>query len=443
MVKKVLQLLPRVLDVNRFTQARVQEIKQLVDDLDDSGKLGEAAQARNIRRRARSFRGRNHRYRENQKKKKNKKQQLSGLKRKRQDLDDLKAQDSNVEEIEVQDAMEQEEFSNRRMRRRPAKMNQQILDQGKQQDQFEKLQNQPESTHCLKLETHVWHAKRFEMVKRWGYVMSNHLFGAGAGSRSLLQKFNKGAILHDASYWNPISFQVQNQQHWEVAVQILRDYLEESDVLFSELNSYRFSAGRSVWKNNIQNLGQVIYIVTQHNAFHRQILLFAHPACFVQIHSHLKSLMEKGGGVISCFGKMKLIQVLGAKSKQVVEDCLQVGDQTNHNSNSTNSSRYQLTYVEMCDPRMVKAQNGSLYFSDTIAKNSVNNTKRLTSFGAIAECGPPLSDNIINNYISQKRNQELGIQNTSDGCLIDDDDDDYHLQFPAIILSHLQDNLQK
>ncbi|THU44046.1 hypothetical protein C4D60_Mb02t03240 [Musa balbisiana] len=58
---------------------------------------------------------------------------------------------------------------------------------------------------CTKrLRTHLWHAKRFTMLKRWGFYLPLGLHGRGRGSRAALKWFKYGALLHDASYCLPI-----------------------------------------------------------------------------------------------------------------------------------------------------------------------------------------------------------------------------------------------
>ncbi|GLC46043.1 hypothetical protein PLESTB_001024500 [Pleodorina starrii] len=51
-----------------------------------------------------------------------------------------------------------------------------------------------------RLETHVWHARRMAMERRWGHVLASHAAGRGRGSRSLLAQLRVGALLHDSSY---------------------------------------------------------------------------------------------------------------------------------------------------------------------------------------------------------------------------------------------------
>ncbi|KAI4998983.1 hypothetical protein ZWY2020_054847 [Hordeum vulgare] len=55
-----------------------------------------------------------------------------------------------------------------------------------------------------RLRTHLWHAKRFAMARRWGFVLPIGSHGSGRGSRAVLKWLKNGTIVHDASYFIPI-----------------------------------------------------------------------------------------------------------------------------------------------------------------------------------------------------------------------------------------------
>ena len=56
------------------------------------------------------------------------------------------------------------------------------------------------STTTRRLETHIWHAKRFEMEQRWGYVLPKQRPGRGRGWRAALKGARDATVVHDASY---------------------------------------------------------------------------------------------------------------------------------------------------------------------------------------------------------------------------------------------------
>ena len=51
-----------------------------------------------------------------------------------------------------------------------------------------------------RLETHLWHAKRFEMRRRWGVVAAERRPGRGRGWRSFDRHARTAAVAHDASH---------------------------------------------------------------------------------------------------------------------------------------------------------------------------------------------------------------------------------------------------
>lgn len=58
-----------------------------------------------------------------------------------------------------------------------------------------------------RLVTHVWHAKRFKMTKKWGYYLPLGFLGRGRGSRAVLKTSKSSALLHDASYFSAVQLE--------------------------------------------------------------------------------------------------------------------------------------------------------------------------------------------------------------------------------------------
>lgn len=58
-----------------------------------------------------------------------------------------------------------------------------------------------------RLVMHVWHAKRFKMIKKWGYYLPLGFFGRGRGSRAVLKWSKSRALLHDASYFSAVQLE--------------------------------------------------------------------------------------------------------------------------------------------------------------------------------------------------------------------------------------------
>ena len=53
-----------------------------------------------------------------------------------------------------------------------------------------------------RLTSHDWHAKRFEMVERWGHILPQGR--RDAGFKAALRWASEGCVAHDASYWMPL-----------------------------------------------------------------------------------------------------------------------------------------------------------------------------------------------------------------------------------------------
>ena len=57
-----------------------------------------------------------------------------------------------------------------------------------------------DAAHWRRLETHAWHAKRFALVRRWGWRLPLGAPGKGRGWRETMRRAAEGALAHDASY---------------------------------------------------------------------------------------------------------------------------------------------------------------------------------------------------------------------------------------------------
>ena len=64
---------------------------------------------------------------------------------------------------------------------------------------FSETKNETQK-HWRRLETHVWHAKRFEMTHKHGWALPKGVPGKGHGARSLVKRSLSKTIAHDASY---------------------------------------------------------------------------------------------------------------------------------------------------------------------------------------------------------------------------------------------------
>ena len=60
--------------------------------------------------------------------------------------------------------------------------------------------NAATETHWRRLETHAWHAKRFALVRRWGWALPLGAPGRGRGWRETMRRAAESVIAHDASH---------------------------------------------------------------------------------------------------------------------------------------------------------------------------------------------------------------------------------------------------
>ncbi|KAL4519794.1 hypothetical protein Ndes2526B_g01637 [Nannochloris sp. 'desiccata'] len=205
--------LPRAIDPNKFASAREPEVIAITEALKKSElgtRYGIDGIPRHLRRRTRSHNSYTHRRRPNATK---------------------QAILQNQMEVELQPSttapttpsqQAQPPFSNRKMRRRPAKLATDCLSKASwSQAEIEDYKEVKEIDNDMiqdspppsptpppppprRLESHLWHAKRLSIVPTWnGWVLPEGEFGRGRGTRAFVRKLSTGAVIHDASYWCP------------------------------------------------------------------------------------------------------------------------------------------------------------------------------------------------------------------------------------------------
>lgn len=161
----------RALDVLAFAGARATEVRATVDTVQDHPEIGPGGlegSHRGNRRRANSHKPR-----------------LSNRRR------------PNAKRQKAKQEPGEDSFpNNRNMRRR----------RGRLQERIEREFRDPNerSDRSLRLVTHRWHAKRFEMETKWNVKVPKHVLGKGKGIKSVLRATRTKAVLHDASYVFPI-----------------------------------------------------------------------------------------------------------------------------------------------------------------------------------------------------------------------------------------------
>ncbi|XP_022727953.1 ribonucleases P/MRP protein subunit POP1 isoform X2 [Durio zibethinus] len=206
-----------------------------------------------------------------------------------------------------------------------------------------------------RLRTHVWHAKRFTMTKRWGFYLPLGLQGRGRGSRAVLRWFKQGVLVHDASY--NVAVQLEGPEDSLMAV--LQMVLVPSPPVQSEGVSDSVLSGitygtamlHHVGAPSSQPIAPVTYMWRPHqeskeddndnyldvvecndpcrNGYHscfRQLWLWIHASGFSEGYYALncacqKQMIERGI-TINCFsreGQLAKLELNGSKAFQLLQ----------------------------------------------------------------------------------------------------------------------------
>ncbi|GMJ09230.1 similar to yeast POP1 [Hibiscus trionum] len=301
---------PRKINLQKFAESRAAELESLHSTV--SARLNNDFRSRrNKRRRTTAF--------DNQ----------ASKKRNRKRLRLIKVDKSNVSGLGTEQKKNESPVP-RRVRRRM------------------ELKKNPESGFVTsgdgtkRLRTHVWHAKRFTMAKRWGFYLPLGLHGRGRGSRAVLRWFKQGVLLHDASY----NLAVQLEGPEDSLVAILEMVLVPSTSVKSDGVSGSVLSGVTYETAMLHHVGapysQPIAPVTYMWRPHRQskeddnnncyrscffqLWVWIHASAFSEGYDALKcacqKLMIDRGITINCFsreGQLAKLELIGCKAFQLLQ----------------------------------------------------------------------------------------------------------------------------
>ncbi|KAK1279339.1 hypothetical protein QJS04_geneDACA004587 [Acorus gramineus] len=228
------------------------------------------------------------------------------------------------------------------------------------------LRENPEVGFCRsgdgtrRLRTHLWHAKRFEMAKLWGFYLPLGLHGRGRGSRAVLKWQKTGALIHDASYY--CAAQLEGPE--DSLMNILRMTMVPSpisveeisrDVLYgicyesAMLHHVEAPASRLIapvtymWRPFSRGHGNMDVDIDQNNVPNgssrpsgredldssRQLWVWIHAAAFTEGFHALTSACHKEnhekGACISCVsldGQLARLDLMGLKATQILQNIL-------------------------------------------------------------------------------------------------------------------------
>ncbi|KAJ9558994.1 hypothetical protein OSB04_013608 [Centaurea solstitialis] len=213
------------------------------------------------------------------------------------------------------------------------------------------LKKNPQSGFCTsgdgtkRLRTHVWHAKRFTMTKRWGFHLPLGLHGRGRGSRALLKWLKNGAVVHDASYHSAIQLEGSQGSLLSILSTVMTPFSSQDsgNVLSGDIyaSSMLHHAGAPnlgpiapviyMWRPNQQSTDADADADADSNGTIRQLWIWIHAAAITDGYNALKSACESQGkinedvAVVSCTsleGQLGTLEVMGSKASQLLRKIL-------------------------------------------------------------------------------------------------------------------------
>nr|BBF89698.1 ribonucleases P/MRP protein subunit POP1 containing protein-like [Oryza sativa f. spontanea] len=309
---------PRQLDVRRFAAARAGELRSLHESV--SARLaGRLTQPRSARRRTTGH--------------------LPSNKRRRRRSRDAEAADGTEEE---------EGRPSRRVRRRRELA-------GNPAEGFSAA-----GDGARRLRTHLWHAKRFSMERRWGFVLPIGAHGRGRGSRTVLKWLKNGTVVHDASYFTPVELDGPEDSLLSIVRMVLHPSPQDKTPGLKHLHGqvmrgvcYENAMLCRVGCPHLEIVGPVTYmwrpflreggeletedvdlsnsqiISDERNSLRRQLWIWIHPSALSEGLETLRAAchqqMQESGDTISCCsleGKMARLEVMGSNAMQSLKSIL-------------------------------------------------------------------------------------------------------------------------
>ncbi|KAL6907812.1 hypothetical protein ACP4OV_001982 [Aristida adscensionis] len=211
-----------------------------------------------------------------------------------------------------------------------------------------------------RLRTHLWHAKRFAMERRWGFVLPVGAHGRGRGSRSVLKRLKNGTVIHDASYFVPIELDGpedsllsilgmimcpspadKTTDPEDLQDQVMRGVCYENAMLCDIGTPHSQIVGpvTYMWRPFLRENGELVtegdlsnshsFDEERNSSMQRQLWIWIHPAGLDEglnaIRSACERQMQGSGGVVKCCsleGKFARLEVMGSKAMKSLYNIL-------------------------------------------------------------------------------------------------------------------------
>ncbi|KAK1270530.1 hypothetical protein QJS04_geneDACA012671 [Acorus gramineus] len=173
-----------------------------------------------------------------------------------------------------------------------------------------------------RLRTHLWHAKRFEMVKLWGFYLPLGLHGRGRGSRAVLKWQKTGALMHDASYYCAAQLEGPELHHVGAPASQL---IAPVTYMWRPFSRSHGNMDVDIYENNVPHGSSG----REHLDSSRQLWVWIHAAAFTEGFNALTSACHKEnhekGACVSCFsldGQLARLDLMGLKATQILQNIL-------------------------------------------------------------------------------------------------------------------------
>nr|KAJ3420524.1 hypothetical protein HK105_005559 [Polyrhizophydium stewartii] len=183
------------------------------------------------------------------------------------------------------------------------------------------------------LETHIWHAKRMNMIEKWGYKLANY---PNDKSRRAAHRASKHqCVLHDASYTQPV--QIRGPEHAIAA--LLRQFLDptfpdcaHSDYARGDRRLVVFMHERGAYPAKALDLVEIMWQPAVPGTQDRTAWIWTHPAAHSRVAAVLAGAADSDAewqsqlAITSLKGEFVRFQFCGPRSHAVLFESLKTCD---------------------------------------------------------------------------------------------------------------------
>ncbi|KAF0896452.1 hypothetical protein E2562_024316 [Oryza meyeriana var. granulata] len=229
-----------------------------------------------------------------------------------------------------------------------------------------------------RLRTHLWHAKRFAMERRWGFILPIGAQGRGRGSRTVLKWLKNGTVVHDASYFTPVELEGPEDSLLSIVRMVLHHSPEDKTPGLKHLHGqvmrgvcYENAMLWCVGSPHSEIVGPVTYMwrpflresgkletedadlsnshtradERKYGSLQRQLWIWIHPAALSEgleaLRAACQQQMQESGDMINCRsleGKMARLEVMGCNAMQSLKSILHPVNNPSMSTNLVNTN---------------------------------------------------------------------------------------------------------